>query len=229
MQPLSRRQQKAFSLIEAAIVLGIIGLVISGVWVASSTVSSRLRLKDTMDVVMQLRQTAFSMAKQMPFCATYNGVGCDSNYFDLTGHLLRTGAPGGFNRMSSSFLTNGRTYFAAYLHPGSDYYDDEGNHVHSSTCISSVMYLDVRGSSIAVTGAQKTNGPLCVAMSRHYLDYAGPPPSGGTNSITWLRQTFGAGAVTELTWDKGDPKPDTAALTAVCQTATRINAICTLP
>jgi len=42
---------RAFSLIEAAIVLGIIGLVIGGIWVAASTVSEKLKVTEVLQTV----------------------------------------------------------------------------------------------------------------------------------------------------------------------------------
>ena len=50
LHPISaRRSQKGFNLIEAAIVLGVVGLVIGGIWVAASAVSRQHRAQQTLD------------------------------------------------------------------------------------------------------------------------------------------------------------------------------------
>lgn len=43
--------KRAFSLIEAAIVLGVVGLVIGGIWVAAATVNDNLKYKDLLEGV----------------------------------------------------------------------------------------------------------------------------------------------------------------------------------
>ncbi len=43
----ARKQRRGFSLIEAAVVLGVVGLVIGGIWVAAAAVNDRLKWKQT--------------------------------------------------------------------------------------------------------------------------------------------------------------------------------------
>lgn len=50
----SKRLRKGFSLIEAAIVLGIVGLVIGGIWVAASAVQTNLRESTASQGVLQI-------------------------------------------------------------------------------------------------------------------------------------------------------------------------------
>lgn len=45
---------RGFSLIEAAIVLGVVGLIIGGIWVAASTVQENLRVKRTVEGVLHI-------------------------------------------------------------------------------------------------------------------------------------------------------------------------------
>ena len=47
---------KGFSLIESAIVLGVVGLVIGGIWVAASAVNSNLRMSNTVVAILQMVQ-----------------------------------------------------------------------------------------------------------------------------------------------------------------------------
>ncbi len=48
LPPLPRRR-RGFNLIEAAIVLGVVGLVIGGIWVAAAEVSERMRIQRTIE------------------------------------------------------------------------------------------------------------------------------------------------------------------------------------
>ncbi len=43
----ARKRRRGFNLIEAAIVLGVVGLVIGGIWVAAAAVSSTLKINET--------------------------------------------------------------------------------------------------------------------------------------------------------------------------------------
>lgn len=51
---LCRRGNRAFSLIEASIVLGIVGLVVGGIWVAASAVSSSITVAQVLGVYSQM-------------------------------------------------------------------------------------------------------------------------------------------------------------------------------
>ena len=51
-----RAAQKGFNLIEAAIVLGIVGLVVGGIWVAATSVYANLRAKTASDQLLKIAQ-----------------------------------------------------------------------------------------------------------------------------------------------------------------------------
>lgn len=51
-----RKKEEAFSLIEAAIFLGIIGLVIGGIWVAASSVSDYMKANQLKTQILQIYQ-----------------------------------------------------------------------------------------------------------------------------------------------------------------------------
>ena len=61
------RIQRGFNLIEAAIVLGIVGLVIGGIWIASAAVQSNLRKAEGVEGLIQIVQNVRSLfANQGP-------------------------------------------------------------------------------------------------------------------------------------------------------------------
>jgi Tfp pilus assembly protein PilE len=52
-----QRTNKGFNLIEAAIVLGIVGLVVGGIWVAATSVYANLRSKQATDQLLKITQS----------------------------------------------------------------------------------------------------------------------------------------------------------------------------
>lgn len=48
--------QKGFNLIEAAIVLGVVGLVIGGIWVGASAVMRQHRVQQTIDGMLSIAE-----------------------------------------------------------------------------------------------------------------------------------------------------------------------------
>jgi type II secretory pathway pseudopilin PulG len=52
-----RASNKGFNLIEAAIVLGIVGLVVGGIWVAATSVYANLRSKSATDQLLKITQS----------------------------------------------------------------------------------------------------------------------------------------------------------------------------
>ena len=66
--------KKAFSLIEAAIVLGVVGLVIGGIWVAAATVNERQKINATTQNIGFIVNAARSLYKGMPIPSTTTGI-----------------------------------------------------------------------------------------------------------------------------------------------------------
>lgn len=60
-----RYSHRGFSLIEAAIVLGIVGLVIGGIWVAASAVQTQIRLARMQEFVINVHSKLNSFSKTM--------------------------------------------------------------------------------------------------------------------------------------------------------------------
>ena len=50
----NRKSRRGFNLIEAAIVLGVVGLVIGGIWVAAAAVQQNLREADASKGLIQI-------------------------------------------------------------------------------------------------------------------------------------------------------------------------------
>jgi len=66
----NKRLRKGFSLIEAAIVLGIVGLVIGGIWVAASAVQTNLRESTASQGVLQIVQNVRNLYYGQSLTAT---------------------------------------------------------------------------------------------------------------------------------------------------------------
>ena len=72
MSLFARTEQKAFSLIEAAIVLGIVGLVVSGIWVAAAELNFRMKQKSFNDGLLYIyTQTQALFPRDFPCGLTY--------------------------------------------------------------------------------------------------------------------------------------------------------------
>jgi len=65
---------RGFNLIEAAIVLGIVGLVIGGIWVAASAVQSNVRKNDASRALIQIVQNVRAMYTGQPAPASATGI-----------------------------------------------------------------------------------------------------------------------------------------------------------
>ncbi len=85
---------RGFSLIETAVVLGVIGLVVAGIWIASSSVSSSKRTNDTVAALLRISGGTRNLFRNSPEYPTVFGtltnvvstlyaVGVIPNDFDL--------------------------------------------------------------------------------------------------------------------------------------------------
>lgn len=65
------QRKRGFNLIEAAIVLGVVGLVLGGIWVAASAVQTNLRRSEASKALLQIVQNVRNLyANQSPATAT---------------------------------------------------------------------------------------------------------------------------------------------------------------
>ena len=84
---IKNRRRKGFNLVEAAIVLGVIGLVIGGIWVAAAAVQSNLRKSDASKGLIQIVQNVRNLYYGQSPSATA----------DITTQLINANAiPGNF-------------------------------------------------------------------------------------------------------------------------------------
>jgi type II secretory pathway pseudopilin PulG len=67
----SRNRSHAFSLIEAAIVLGVIGLVIGGIWVAAADLASKRRLNEAAEGMLTSVQNARALLEPHTYPSTF--------------------------------------------------------------------------------------------------------------------------------------------------------------
>lgn len=70
---------KGFSLIEAAIVLGVVGLVVAGIWIAAAAIKSNMRVGKTAEYIMQ----AVEGSKRIFPLANYPESGDTDTYYVL--------------------------------------------------------------------------------------------------------------------------------------------------
>lgn len=61
-----RRVRRGFSLVEAAIVLGVVGVVIGGIWTAASTVNENLRVSRAVEEMVTIVPSARQLFADMP-------------------------------------------------------------------------------------------------------------------------------------------------------------------
>ena len=84
--------QKGFNLIEAAIVLGIVGLVVGGIWVAATSVYANLRSKTATDQLLKVAQGVRALYATSSVTGSANGT-------DLTASMAQA------NVLPSDILT----------------------------------------------------------------------------------------------------------------------------
>lgn len=111
------RQKRGFNLVEAAIVLGIVGLVIGGIWVAASNVMHNQRVAQLKaDIVQTINRTRSIAHNQFDAICAQQGCGTNRN---ITPMLLAAGAiPKSYSTGTTSVLSGVLSSNAAADGPG---------------------------------------------------------------------------------------------------------------
>lgn len=100
--------KRAFSLIEAAIVLGIIGLVIGGIWVAASTTQKNVRVNRMVEALIFIRQKYVELYKDQD----------SQTYQDATALMITSGGiPADLHDATKAWTPWG-TPLTVYIGPG---------------------------------------------------------------------------------------------------------------
>jgi type II secretory pathway pseudopilin PulG len=114
-------KQRGFNLIEAAIVLGVVGLVIGGIWIAAAAVNKNYKINQTqqgvLEIIQRIRQlghgnAAFTNAESANYLGIMvtNNIGTPAGWQSASGPPLGNSGFSGDKNTSNSFAT-ARYYF----------------------------------------------------------------------------------------------------------------------
>jgi hypothetical protein len=141
--PAARKKRRGFNLIEAAIVLGVVGLVIGGIWVAAASVLDNWKLSETISgtlVLAQNTQRLISISDAVPL----------GNAFNMSSTLLSMQAyPAGWKNQISPLNTS--TPVFSYI---AGYFDIYFYSVPRSLCIKLVTGITSRSGAISNGGVE---------------------------------------------------------------------------
>ncbi len=153
-------KNKGFNLIEAAIVLGIVGLVVGGIWVAATSVYANLRSKRATDELLQIVQGTRALF------ATSSVIG-QANGFNLTASLAQSNVlPGDTLGSTPALATSANTVnpwggnIGVFDAPNSNGTADTGFQVQF-TRVPNAACVDLISRS---TGAGRDSGMYAVAV-----------------------------------------------------------------
>lgn len=174
------KARRGFNLIEAAIVLGVVGLVIGGIWVAAAAVQSNMKKSDASRGLIQIVQNVRNLYYGQSPTATAT----------ITNNLIAANAiPGNFVNSTTSALNpwNGAVTVAI---AGASY--DQIDVAYATVPKDGCIELTSRNTNIS-TGVGLTqiliaNGTSTVTVASTnfpYLPTAASTDCGATNTITW--------------------------------------------
>ncbi len=99
-------RRKGFNLVEAAIVLGVVGLVIGGIWVAANSINEKILIKDANTVML----TAFHVTNK--YRREFDNAAFNA---DMAEMIALEGLPGNFKLVgTSSIRGNGVEFLFLY-------------------------------------------------------------------------------------------------------------------
>jgi len=176
------RRKKGFSLIEAAIVLGIVGLVIGGIWVAASAVQTNLRESTASQGILQIVQNVRNLYYGQTVGATTTGTGLEATLVAagvFPGDMLQGSTPknpwNGTLQVNISDTTNG--YFQVYFPT-----------IPQGSCIELISQNTNIASGIGLVNIIVDDG-TAATISTFPISPATAAGAGGcgaaTNNVTW--------------------------------------------
>ena len=173
------KRQRGFNLIEAAIVLGVVGLVIGGIWVAAAAVQSNLRESDASKGLLQIVQNVRNLYYgQSPTTTTTT---------DITTALISANAiPGDFIISTSSARNpfNGAVTVSLTGNPN-DTIAVSFAGVPKDSCIELTSKNTSLSTGIGLSQIVIDDGSPVTVSSFPYLPTVAATDCGTTNTITW--------------------------------------------
>ncbi len=154
-------KQSGFNLIEAAIVLGVIGLVLGGVWTAAAAASARNRIQEYSTFLLQVTNTARTHAAL-----------CRSSTCQIAPLLDPSLFPPGF-RLSGDYITAPGMAFSFYITNG-------------TLSVTVAFHNDAAASDLDM----KTRPDVCVALSGTLLNVPITTVTAGTSSLWWTSTSW---------------------------------------
>lgn len=151
-------RRRGFNLIEAAIVLGVIGLVIGGIWVAAAKVQQNMRVNDAEKLILVSKDFASGYTR------TIGGATL------VIAQIMQPSA--GFSvAASGNTYTNGQQTYEVYL--------NESISVGGQTAPYLSVYLDFAPGDVTVPD-------FCITLSRRLLGQPmGQAPASTLGSVVW--------------------------------------------
>jgi len=173
------QRRRGFNLIEAAIVLGVVGLVIGGIWVAAAAVNANLRKSDASKGLIQIVQNTRSLYYGQSPTATA----------DITSQLVSAKAlPGDFINGTAGRNPFNGSVTVSIAGASFDQIDVLFDGVPLDACIDLTSKNTNISTGMGLTQLvidATTGGTDTTVTSFPYLPTAAATNCGATNSITW--------------------------------------------
>ena len=166
---IARAKQKAFSLIDAAIVLGIVGLVIGGIWVAAATVNDNLKQQQLVDGwAYYIRLLSEQYPKSMIAAKNVSTLDVDQQLATTNpppaGWTVKAGGCCGVQRAIDPY---GNRLYIQVLAGGNFYMSYYSQTVSGPACRAAINYImgSVYNKLITVSLLDLGTIPACMALS----------------------------------------------------------------
>lgn len=201
-------RRRGFNLIEAAIVLGVIGLVIGGIWVAAAAINDRLLVRN----MMMLITSAVEVTR-----SHYQTLGADS---DISPLMASHDLPPGFKKTpdfallhhSGTMIYNGRQSASFMFNPSS--YSATGRYLYGE-----IHFNVINGIAAPYNSSNfRPYTSLCVEISKWLMqaDMGPSPDDGGHQSIGWANQFV------VYNWNVDDPPMSVQDIISYCNSSSSL-------